>query len=120
MNRIQKLLIDLWPFELGAKISVHGACLFGMLTSLRDAGTRVTVKFQDDSGCYDCKIMALSAKHHVIVIDKFQPAVPAQLLTRGNALTIEAVQEGRKITLDSQFLEPLTEYRHSGYLLKVF
>ena len=120
MNRILKPLIDLWPFGLGAKLSVNSACLFGMLASLRDAGTRVTVKFHGDSGCYDCKIIALSVKHHLIVIDKLQPAVPTRLLARGNDMTIEAIKEGRKITLNSQFMKPLAEYRDSGYLLKVF
>ena len=120
MYRILKPLIGLWPFGLGAKISVHSACLFGILTSLRDAGTRVTVKFHGDSGCYDCMITALSAKNHLIVIDKFQPAVPTQLLTRGNAMTIEAIKDGRKFTLESQFLEPIAAYRDSGYILRVY
>ena len=96
------------------------SCLIGYLTHLADAGAILKLKFHDVPDSYDCVITALSAKHSVILVDHLRPALPADALIRGKAMTIEATSEGRRITLESQYLQPLTDHRKLGYLLKIY
>lgn len=111
---------SLWPFGIKNRITTPYTSLHEYVATLKDAGTRVTIKFHGDLDSYDCNITALNANHQVVVIDNLQPTIPSQLLTLGKTLTIETERGGRKVSLNSQFLGPLIEYGDFGYMLKIF
>ena len=89
-----------------------------LLTTLRDSRSEVAVRFEGDSNYYPSFVTAVSPRHRVMTIRDSVPAAPSALM-KDKEVIVKAAKQGRELTLESRFIEPLAEDFSLGYQLTI-
>lgn len=92
--------------------------MLDILTTLRDSGDEMCVKFLGDDTSYPSVVTAINAKHRVMVIDNAIPASPTNF-QRGRPLVMTTMKQGREIVFNSEFIEPLVPDYSLGYQVSI-
>ena len=90
-----------------------------ILTSLRDSGSGLSVLFDGADSSFDSRILAVNARHRVVIIDSSPEEAPPALLKQGRQLTLSTSSQGRKISLRSKFIEPFMQDTNLGYQIEM-
>ena len=85
-----------------------------VLTYLRNEASELSVTFEGDKVSYSTTVTAMNARHRIMVLESYTPILPFGLKA-GKPVTITSETLGRKITLESKFIEPVVPDFSLGY-----
>lgn len=90
-----------------------------ILNEIKESGNVISICFRKDKTVYKSFVTAVSPRHAVLLIDRFQPIVPAKRLKRGAQVNISTNFNGKQIEFSTRIREPLVANQQLGYQLDV-